>query len=710
MIEFADRFLSIYFLNFPCHQQLHIMRSYFFILLFLPFSLFAQLPAPDQAAMVNVFLGSSGDHGQMSPAASYPFSMLSIGPQTYPKLHAGYEYKAKLFLGFTHNRFEGVGCQGSGGNILIKPYLGQQPDQTVLLKTSEQAAPGFYQVAFSNQIKASMTVVEKQGLEQYQFPAGPKGFFIDLSHTLANQFVSEQHQIEGQTLSGYVEARTTCNVGTYKIYYALRIDQPVRWTDSAGHQLTAVLPDGAAQASINISFSSVDVSHALAAMSAQSFAERRAASTKGWNEVLGRIQVNGDSERKKLFYSLLYRTMQSPYVISEKDGTFRATDGSLQKAKEPMYNGWAIWDNYRTQLPLLALTQPERYSGMVSSIANLYAFGKKDYATAHEPSNTVRTEHAIVVLLDAWRKGFKVDFRRICDSLVKDVDRLDYSHPDKALESSYDAWALAQILRSLQMDKLSDQYLSKAAEYKNYWRKDFEDITRKDVDQVSARGLYQGTILQYRWFAPFDLKGLIELMGGDQVYTRQLDQFFGNDQYNHANEPDIQVPYMYNASSQPWKSQALVHQLAADTVVQYYFNDNSRGIDPFIDRIYKNQPDAYIRTMDDDAGANSAWYVFAASGLSPACVGWPVYYLNVPLFSSVSFTVALHKTFRINVDNYVENKKYVARITLNGKQLKRNWITHEEILKGGELIIHTSDQPVKDFGVTNQWISDLYAR
>ncbi|RZJ69032.1 MAG: alpha-mannosidase, partial [Flavobacterium sp.] len=78
------------------------------------------------ASLVNVFLGSSGDHGQLSPAASSPFGMMSIGPQTYPHLHAGYEHYAKKFLGFTHNRFEGVGCTGSGGLILVKPFLGDE--------------------------------------------------------------------------------------------------------------------------------------------------------------------------------------------------------------------------------------------------------------------------------------------------------------------------------------------------------------------------------------------------------------------------------------------------------------------------------------------------------------------------------------------------------------------------------------------------------
>lgn len=688
------------------------MKYYLFAVLLFPFFTRAQntdmhIAQESPATRVNVFLGSSGDHGQLTPAATYPFSMLSIGPQTYPKLHAGYEYKAKLFLGFTHNRFEGVGCQGSGGNILIKPYLGDNPATSALIKTAESAAPGNYQVAFSNQIKASFAVVEKQGLEHYDFPAGAKGFYFDLSHTLANRFVREEHTIEGQNISGYVEARTTCSAGTYKIYYAIHLDKPVKWTDSTNHKLTATLTGQDNQAEIRIAFSSVDVAHAAANLDSRSFPELKNAGTNGWDNVLGRIKVSGDPEREKLFYSLLYRTMQSPYEITEKDGSYRATDGSLQHSRETLFNGWAIWDNYRTQLPLLSIAVPEKYKGMATSITNLYAHGKKDYATQHEPTNTVRTEHAIVVLLDAYRKGYKVDFASVCDSLIKDVDLLDYSHPDKALESSYDAWALSQILKVLKKDELSAKYLKKAAEYKTYWKKDFQDLTKRDVDQVSARGMYQGTILQYRWFAPFDLKGLAELMGGDAAYIKQLDHFFGNDQYNHANEPDIQAPFMYNASSQPWKSQLLVHQLAVDTVVQYYFNDNSRGIDPFIDKIYKNQPDAFIRTMDDDAGAMSAWYVFAACGFTPACVGSPVYYLNVPLFKTVSFSWPAGKAFHIKVANFDDKRPYIEKVTLNGKVLNRTWITHEEIMKGGELVITASDQPNKVLGAENLWISDM---
>ncbi|PWG78236.1 glycoside hydrolase domain-containing protein [Pararcticibacter amylolyticus] len=658
---------------------------------------------PDVTGLVNVFLGTSGDHGQMSPAASSPFSMLSIGPQTYPHTHTGYEYNAKKFLGFTHNRFEGVGCTGSGGIILIRPFAGSDPSGE-LIKASQSASPGYYSVSFSNGIQAEFSVIGKSGMHRYKFPSGEKGFSIDLSHSLSNSFVNEEHQAAGNILSGWIDSKTTCHAGKYRTYYYIRFGEGTSLSDGSAHKLSARIDAGQTGTEIRIALSSVSVEYAKASLYADSFDALKAQSSADWNSLLQTIRVKGDKEEEKLFYSLLYRTVQSPYLISEADGKYKGTNGALLQSRDQRYNGWAVWDNYRTQLPLLSIAWPGRYKDISASLASLYQFGKKDYATQNEPSNTVRTEHSIVVLLDSYRKGYQIDFNKIIESLIREVDQLDFSRPDKALESSYDTWALSEILAILKKKDLSDKYKQKALQYKEYWNKDFKDITRPDVDRMQARGLYQGTIWQYRWFVPFDVKGLIELTGGAEPYKKQLDQFFQNDYYNHANEPDLQVPLMYNASSEPWKSQALMYQLSADTVVQYYFNDNSRGIDPFVDRIYKNQPQAYVRTMDDDAGAMSAWYVFAACGFSPACVGWPVYYLNVPLFQSVEFRWPGKKSFSIRVENQSPKNRYIQKVTLNGKELSRNYITHQEIMAGGTMVIVASDKPDGTW-IKEKWVS-----
>lgn len=679
----------------------YFLLGCFFIL---PLLTFSQAKPADQ---VNVFLGSSGDHGQLSPAASYPFSMLSIGPQTYPGTHTGYDNRAKKFHGFTHNRFEGVGCMGSGGNILIKPFLGDNANDSELIKVKESGSPGYYGITFSNQINAEFTVYENSGRHRYRFPSGKKGFYLDLSHSFVGRFIKEEHDIDGSTIKGWIEAKTTCDEGVYRIYYYLDFNQPVEWLNYSDHQFSVLLNPDIKEAEIKVGFSSTSTAYAKASCSNLSFDEQKRKSAEQWDQQLGRITVKGDLERERLFYSLLYRSLQSPYIISEPNGTYRAIDSSLHRSDGRIYNGWAIWDNYRTQLPLLSLAYPERYADISTSIANLYRYGKKNFATLTEPSPTVRTEHAMVVLLDAYRKGYKVDFKGIQDSLVSEAERLDYSSPDKALESSYDAWALSQIFTILKKKDLSEKYKDKSRRYKTYWNKDFKDLQGTDVDRMQARGLYQGTIWQYRWFVPFDVKGLIGLTGGEKNFSAQLDRFFENDYYNHANEPDLQAPLMYNATANPWKSQALIHKIAVDTIVQHYFNDNSRGIGSFVDRVYKNEPEAYIRTMDDDAGAMSSWFIFASAGIFPASVGWPVYYLHVPLFPSLVLNWEGEKPFSIKVENYGVNNVYIKEVILNGKKISRNWISHQEIRAGGGMIIIASDLPNKDFNPKDNWIPEL---
>jgi putative alpha-1,2-mannosidase len=110
--------------------------------------------------------------------------------------------------------------------------------------------------------------------------------------------------------------------------------------------------------------------------------------------------------------------------------------------------------------------------------------------------------------------------------------------------------------------------------------------------------------------------------------------------------------------------------------------------------------------MDDDAGAMSAWYIFTASGFSPACVGWPIYYLNVPLFERVTYQLPKGKSFNIEVKNFGTTNKYIKQVILNGKILNRNYITQDDINAGGMLSIVASDKPVKEWQ-PEKWISSF---
>lgn len=653
---------------------------------------------------VNVFLGTSGDHGQMSPAASFPFSMMSISPQTNPHTHTGYEYYAKEYNGFTHTRIEGVGCKGSGGNILIRPFLQNDYSKT-LTKKSQTASPGSYAVSFKNGIKANIYAGLNYGVSNFEFPENENGLYIDLSFAFRRRFQAEEHQVENGFIKGWIDTKTTCGKGVYRLYFALKLPSDYNLQKLSEHRY--ILKGNSEKIQIPIAFSSVNSEYAVEKINNNQSINLKKDSEKKWNELLGRIQVEGEKDRVELFYSLLYRGLQAPFQISEADGKYRATDGSVQSSKDTRYNGWAIWDNYREQLPMLSLMYPEKYSDIVKSIANLYRYEKQDWATSNEPSPTVRTEHALVVLLDAVKKGYEIDLKSIKNALMKEANTLKYDSPDKALETSYDKWAMAGLLNEMGDKVKSEEYLKEAKEYKKYWNKDFADLSKGDVDKMQARGLYQGTIWQYRWFVPFDIEGLKNLIGSEELFLEQLDQFFSDFNYNHANQPDLQVPGMYNATQKPWKSQKLFRKILLDTMVQTYFNDNSKGVDSYIGRIYKNKPRAYLRTMDDDAGTMSSWFVMRSLGLSAANVGSPVYYLTAPIFKEYKIEYADGKDFSVKVNNYNKDYFYIKSAKLNGKVLKRNWLTHEEISNGGSLEIELSDRPNKKWGVDNQYITTI---
>ena len=661
------------------------------------------LHGQSKTELTNVFLGSSGDHGQLSPAASSPFHQMSIAPQTYPTLHMGYEHLAKEILGFTHNRFEGVGCKGSGGLILVKPFLGLQDDGKPLIKEQEKAGPGYYDIALKSRIKAQFAVHDNFGIHQYTFPEGEKGLTLDLAHAFNGAFVSNTYTLtKDGVLKGTIRSRTTCGVGIYSVHYAIAVANNNQWK-GADNLLTVQLDNQTQKVTLRIAFSAVSTDYAEATLKANStktYAQVKAASDHRWETYLSGITVKGDPNREKLFYSLLYRTLQSPYQINESDGHYRGTDGQIHQSKGNRYHGWAIWDNYKTQLPLLELLYPEQYQNIVSSVSDLYRYGKFDFAGPNEPANSVRTEHAAVVLLDASKKGYDIHLSAIRDSLVRDTMRFDFSKPDKYLEAAYDMWAMADLLPA---DR--KHYLDRASSYAGVWLKEFKDLTRPDVDRMSARNMYQGTIRQYRWNVPFDMQGLVNLAGGKEAFTAQLDDFFDHHYFNRANEPDIQSPTSYYASSKPSRYQSLVRELALDTVIQYYFNDNSRGIDPFIDRIYKNQPKAFVRTMDDDAGAMSGWFVLTALGLHQPLIGQPIYYVSVPLFPEIVVQRGEQK-LKIKVINYNDKNKYVKRILLNGKDIDRLWLHHDELRKGGLLEIEASAEP-STYGTANIWVSDL---
>ena len=252
-----------------------------------------------------------------------------------------------------------------------------------------------------------------------------------------------------------------------------------------------------------------------------------AATRADWNRVLERVRPEGGRAERALFYTSLFRVFQTPVAIDDTDGRHRENDGSIARSSkgQTRYASWSLWDNYRTQLPLLALLQPERSQDIARSLADLYIRGKAQWATMNEPFLTVRTEHAGIALLDMRRKGITgFDAPGALKAMVADSATLQRDTPDQQIEAAYDDWATAQLARDLGDEATARRFTAQAIGYRPMWRSVFEK-PGEDGDIVKARGLYQGTLWQYRWAPVFDLDWMMATVGNGD-WRAQLHRFF----------------------------------------------------------------------------------------------------------------------------------------------------------------------------------------
>ncbi|MCS2961154.1 glycoside hydrolase family 92 protein [Bacteroides thetaiotaomicron] len=168
----------------------------------------------------------------------------------------------------------------------------------------------------------------------------------------------------------------------------------------------------------------------------------------------------GKKDDRVIFYTSLYRTYLSPADVSSPDGAYLGTDGKVYISEDfRYYSNWSLWDTFRTKFPLLVLTEPAKMRDMATSLIHLYATGKKDWSTGFESTPTVRTEHAVILLLDAYRKGItNLDFRKGYAGMKQEMERLPMRSPDQKMESAYDLWAMAKIAEIIGEKADSEQY------------------------------------------------------------------------------------------------------------------------------------------------------------------------------------------------------------------------------------------------------------
>lgn len=602
------------------------------------FSVAASAETP--ADLVNPFVGTLADFGQLSPAAVAPYGMVQIGPDTRPANHAGYDFAASQLAGFSHTRAVGVGCGGAGGDVRVMlSYVGD-PALAQIDKSSEKAGAGYYRVRYGATssvppIKAEMTATRGAGAIRFTVPRdGQMELTLNFAAQYSRHRTASWRSADNGELQASFSAGTVCDVGTYHLHSSSRLAHrgravDVAWRGEPNKQAYTVLTVQAGDTiELRTGLSSVDPNAAAIVRSAEmgkyNFNHLVSMARSIWNRELKRLEITGTRQQQALFYTSLFRVMQTPVAIADPDGRFRASDGQIAVLKngEQHYTSWAMWDNYRTQMPLLALIDPQRTQDIARSLVRLYGTGKERWATQNEPFLTVRTEHSGITLLDFRRKGISgFDAEAALRGMAAESATLARGTPDEQIEAAYDDWAVAELAEDLKQPQIAERHRELAISYRPMWLATFKDLG-PDQDIVKARGLYQGTLAQYRWAAVFDLPWIKTAMG--EQFRPELKRFFAENLFNMTNQPDIHVPYLLALDGDQRASNAIVRRYLTEEVAHRYTNSAVRA-EPFVGRSFNLAPQGAADGMDDDAGTMSAWYIWSTLGLYPVTPGQPYY-------------------------------------------------------------------------------------
>jgi predicted alpha-1,2-mannosidase len=433
------------------------------------------------------------------------------------------------------------------------------------------------------------------------------------------------------------------------------------------------------------------------------FDAARLRAADSWEKVLGKIQVSGGTDtQRRIFYSALYRSHYMPHDLSGENVWWSSA--------EPHYEDfYTLWDTFRTLHPLLTLIEPDRQRDMIRSLLDTYRHTGwlPDARIGGANGLTQGGSNSDVLIADAVVKGMTgFDYQTAYEALVKnaevepknpliegrqleDYKRLGYMSlsqsrsASRTLEYAYDDFCISEVAHALGRNGEAEKYSQRSSNWANLWNPEnrcirpryadgrwLENFNPETVypDTSTAEWwdvpFYEGSALQYSTFVPHEVRGLIERLGGDEAFTRWLDDLFDRKLYDPTNEEDLLAPYLYIHAGRPDRTADRVRALLKDA-----YNESRGGL-----------------PGNDDSGTMSSWYVWGAIGLFPNA-GQAFYYIGSPVFRRVSIDLGSGRNFIIDAPESSEANRYVQRAELNGKPLNRAWLTHAEIVSGGRLLL-----------------------
>jgi len=676
----------------------------------------------DLTRYVNPFIGTAG-HGHTFPGAIVPFGMVQLSPDT--RLSgwdgcSGYHYSDSIIYGFSHTHLSGTGISDYG-DILLMPAI-SRPYPSSFQHKNETASPGYYSVRLDDDdILVELTATARVGMHRYTFPATDKAeVVLDLKHR--DEVIDSGLTINGnKTVVGWRRSKAWAK--DQIVYFALEFSQP--FTTFERDDLKAYFRFDTRSAKpvlVKVAISAVDIDGALKNLRTEldhwDFDKVRSDARAAWNKELRKISVTGGTKAQLTnFYTALYHGMTAPNIFMDVDGRYRGRDFKTHKAGNfTNYTVFSLWDTFRAAHPLYTIIDRQRTRDFIKTFLAQYEQGGRlpVWELAANETDTMIGYHAVSVIADAAVKGIDgFDLQKAFTAMKHSAELRDHrglgayidkgfiateeerESVSKVLEYAYDDWCIAQVARLLGKTADYERYLARAQSYKNVFdpasgfmrpRSNGNWVEPFDPREVTF-AFTEANSWQYTFFAPQDVSGLVDLMGGAGKFAHRLDQLFAADsrttgreqvditgligQYAHGNEPSHHMAYLYNYVGQPWKTQFRVQQI--------------------MNEFYKPEPDGLIG--NEDCGQMSAWYVLSAAGFYPVTPGSTVYAIGSPLFPEVRFNLENGKSFVIRAAGVSDRNVYIESATLNGERYNKSFLLHDDLMRGGELVFQMGSQP-----------------
>ena len=697
--------------------------------------------------------------GNTYPAIARPWGMNFWTPQTGKMGDGWqYTYTANKIRGFkqTHQPSPWINDYGQFSIMPIvgQPLFDEEKRASWFAHKGEVATPYYYKVYLAeHDIVTEMTPTERAVLFRFTFPENDHSYVVVDAFDKGSyiKILPEENKIIGYTTrnSGGVPEN-------FKNYFIIEFDKPFTYkatvengnlqenvaeqmTDHAGAIIGFKTRKGE-QVNARIASSFISFEQAAANMNELGKDNIEQLAQKGkdaWNQVLGKIEVEGGNlDQYRTFYSCLYRSLLFPRKFYELDANGQPIHYSPyngQVLPGYMFTDTGFWDTFRCLFPLLNLISPSVNKEMQEGLINTYkesGFFPEWASPGHR--GCMVGNNSASILVDAYMKGVKVnDIKTLYEGLIHGTEnvhpevsstgRLGYEYYNKlgyvpydvkinenaarTLEYAYDDWCIYRLAKELKRPKKEiNLFAKRAMNYKNLFDKESKLMRGRNEDGTFQSpfsplkwgdAFTEGNSWHYTWSVFHDPQGLIDLMGGKEMFVTMMDSVFavppifddsyygqviheiremtvmnmGN--YAHGNQPIQHMIYLYDYAGQPWKAQYWLRQV--------------------MDRMYTPGPDGYCG--DEDNVQTSDWYVFSALGFYPVCPGTDEYVMGTPLFKKATLHFENGNTLVIDAPNNSTENFYIDSMSFNGADHTKNYLRHEDLFKGGTIKVDMSNRP-----------------